>query len=109
MYIDNFINKKYLALLYYSKNLNKNNSVIVDFKYVKRNKILLLRSYKQLYNLKVSNFRALLLKLKKRNLKNLIYKIKIYWYKEKLRKYLILYIKELKLRNFNVSLKEYKI
>ena len=109
MYVDNFINKKYIALLYYSKILNKNNSVIVDLKYVKRNKIILLRSYKQIYNIKVSNLRTLLLQLKKSNLNSLIYKIKVYWYKEKLRKYLILYIKELKLRNFNVSLKNYKI
>jgi hypothetical protein len=109
MYIDNFIDKKYLALLYYSINLNKDNSVIVDFKYVKRNKILLLRSYKQKFNLKASNLRALLSKLKKKSFNSLIYKIKLYLYRIKLRKDLILYIKELKkLKDSKVLLKEYK-
>jgi hypothetical protein len=109
MYINNFINKKYIALLYYSLNLNKNNSVIVNLKYVKRNKIILLRSFKQLVNFKTANLRALLLKLKKSNIKYLIYKIKVYWYKLNLRKEFKAYLKLLKWRNFNVSLKELKI
>ena len=109
MYIDNFIDKKYIELLYYSINLNKNNSVIVDLKYVKRNKILLFRSYKQKFNFKASNLRALLLKLKKNNFNNLIYKMKLHLYKNKLREDLILYIKELKkLKDSKVLLKEYK-
>lgn len=109
MYIDNFIDKKYIALLYYSINLNKNNSVIVDSKYVKRNKILLFRSYKQKLNFKASNLRALLFKLKKNNFYSLIYKIKINLYKNLLRKDLIIYIKELKrLKDSKALLKEYK-
>ena len=109
MYIDNFINKKYIALLYYRSNLNKNNSVIVNFKYIKRNKIILLRKYKQLANLKNANLRALLLKIKKSNIKRLIYKIRVYWYKLILRKEFKAFVQLLKLRNFDVPLEDLKI
>lgn len=108
MYTDSFINKKYIALLCYRLSLNKNNSIIVDLKYVKRNKIMLLRSYKKLFNFKTVNLRALLSKLRKSNIKCIIYKIQINWYKRKLRKELLAYLKTLKLRNLNLLTNELK-
>jgi hypothetical protein len=57
MYIDSFINDKYITLFRYSIFLNKNNSIIVDFEYDKWNSILFLRRFyksrtsKTLFNL----------------------------------------------------------
>jgi len=107
MYIDSFINSKYIALFRYCINLNKDNNIIVDFKYGKQNKILFLREASKNINIEVNNLRNLLLKLQKRN--NIIsYKkiLKLYnkkILKKKLRKFINL------IRKVNINFNEKKI
>jgi hypothetical protein len=107
MYIDSFINSKYIALFRYCINLNKDNNIIVDFKYGKQNKILFLREASKNINTEVNNLRSLLLKLQKRN--NIIsYKkiLKLYnkkILKKKLRKFINL------IRKVNINFNEKKI
>ncbi len=106
MYIDSFINSKYVALFRYCINLNKDNNIIVDFKYGKQNKILFLREASKNLNIEVSSLRSLLLKLRKRN--NIIsYRKIIKLYNKKLLKKMLRKFRIL-IRKVRINFKEKK-
>ena len=107
MYIDSFINSKYIALFRYCVNLNKDNNIIVDFKYGKQNRILFLREASKKINIEVYNLRSLLLKLRKRN--NIIsYKKILKLYNKKILKKKLCKFRKL-IRKVNLNFNEKKI
>lgn len=98
MYIDRFINNKYIALLRYCININKDNSIIVDLKYGERNKTLLLRKLGKKLNFNAIYLRKFLLKFRESNKIISNTKISICLYKTKLKK---------KLRLFYIKFRKY--
>jgi hypothetical protein len=95
MYIDRFINNKYIALLRYCKNINKDNSIIVDLKYGKRNKTLLLRKVGKNLKFNATYLRKFLFKIRNSNKIILNTKKAIYLHEIKLKKKLKLFLKQL--------------
>jgi hypothetical protein len=93
MYIDRFINNKYIALMRYCININKGNSIIVNFKYDARNKILFLRSVGKNNNFNAIHLRKFLLRLRKSNKVIFNKKFSIYLHKIKIKKKLMRYLK----------------
>ena len=107
MYIDRFINSKYVALLRYCIKINKDNSVIVDFKYGIRNKTLILYRVSKKADSKATNLRGFLLNLHKKNkiISNTDYSI--YLYKKKFDKKYNLYVSKLNKRFRSLKYKQY--
>jgi hypothetical protein len=93
MYLDRFINDKYIQLMCYCIDLNKNNRVIVDFKYDQWNVIMYLRyatkgiqPYNVLTKLQAENniglYKSYIKLFLKNNLKNKYYNLNYNMYKE---------------------------
>src|SRR3982751_1650452 len=97
MYIDKFINDKYIKLVRYCLFLNSKNCIIVKFKYGKYNSLFFLRKvYKLLGN---NKFNLLLLHLKKKTKVALLIKAREIILKKRIKKELIfLFIKLLKVK-----------
>ena len=94
MYVDRFLNNKHVALLRYCININKENSIIVDFKYGMRNKTLLLRRVGNKLNFNDLHLRRFLFKLRKSNKYVSFINMFTYLYKIKLKRKLRLYFKK---------------
>ena len=107
MYIDNFINNKYIVLFRYCIHLNNDNNIIVDLKYSKCNKFLLLRKVIKKLNFDVYALRNFLLKLRKRNNMSLYIKI-INLYNKKILKKKLRKFKKV-IRKLRITFKERKI
>jgi hypothetical protein len=97
MYIDKFINDKYIKLFRYCLFLNSKNCIIVKFKYGKYNSLFFLRKvYKLLGN---NKFNLLLLHLKKKTKVALLIKAREIILKKRIKKELIFFfIKLLKVK-----------
>lgn len=108
MYIDRFINNKYIALLSYCININKNNSIIVDLKYVSRNKVMFLRSVGKKLDLNSINLFNFLLQLRKKDRITASANKLIYSYKKKLKAGLRLFLHKLSRKRISLKLKEFR-
>ena len=109
MYIDHFINDKYIALLCYRININKRNSIIVDFKYGIRNKTLLLYQFGKKSNYNVAQLSKFLSKLDGSNRIVFNTKFSILKYRNKLKKRFLFFCKYVnKAKIFSVYKKKIK-